>query len=280
LLDRRVDYVGLPRDGWRDGYHLLLTIPLPAFLGVMGLAYVILNGVFALLYMLDPEAVAAARPGNFADHFFFSVETLGTLGYGVMSPRTLYGNAVMTLESFVGLFNLAIATGLMFARISRPTARIMFSDVAVVTLFEGVPALMFRAANRRRNLVVEAEVSVSMVQDVATAEGVAMRRFFDLPVVRARSPLFRLTWQVIHRIDEASPLHGFTAQNLVDGRAEILVVMKGLDETFASTIHARKSYGPEDIVWGRPFVDIFFEDEVRGRRIDFRRFHQTAEPRA
>ncbi len=211
----RIPSVGLPRDGWRDGYHHLLTMPTAAFIGVMSAAYLAVNAVFACLYLLDPGGLAGARPGNFGDAFFFSVETFGTIGYGVMAPKSLYCNLVMTTEAFVGLFNLAIATGLLFARISRPTARIMFSNIAVVTTFEGGQALMFRAANRRRNLVVEAEVSVTLLRDVVTAEGMTMRRFFELPVLRPRTPLFFLTWQVIHPIDENSPLYGETMKSLL-----------------------------------------------------------------
>ncbi len=207
----------------------------------------------------------------------FSVETLGSLGYGVMSPRGLYANLVMTLETFVGLFNLAIATGLMFARFSRPTARIMFSEIAVVAPFEGTPSLMFRAANRRRNLVIEAEVPVSLMRNITTAEGVVMRRFQDLSVVRARTPMFILTWQVIHPIDSASPLYGETAQSLLDQQAEIVVVVRGTDETVASTIHARASYRPPDqLRWGRQLADIFSFDPDGRRVIDFTRFHDAA----
>jgi inward rectifier potassium channel len=267
-------YLGLPRDGWRDAYHVLLTIPLPAFFGVMLAGFLGVNGLFATLYLLDPGGVTAARPWNFSDAFFFSVQTLGTLGYGVMSPRSLYCNWVSTAETFVGLFNLAIATGLLFARISRPTARIMFSNRAVVTSLEGAPTLMFRAANRRRNLVVEAEVSVTLLHDITTAEGTLLRRFDELRVLRSRSPLFFMTWQVMHPIDEASPLFGETAESLIAKQAEIVVVMKGLDETFASTIHARTSYTPDEIVWGRRLADIFTTNDRGQRAIDFRLFHE------
>jgi inward rectifier potassium channel len=266
-------YRGLPRDGWRDAYHRLLTMPLAAFFAVMATAFLAINSVFAMLYKLDPGGIAGARPGNFSDLFFFSVQTLGTLGYGVMAPRSLYCNVVVSAETFVGLFNLAIATGLLFARISRPTARIMFTNKAVVTAFDGEPTLMFRAANRRRNLVVEAEVSVSLLHDVETKEGSVLRRFDELSVLRSRSPLFFLTWQVMHRIDAASPLYGETMESLLAKKAEILVVMKGLDETFVSTIHARTSYTPDEIVWDKRMADIFMNDENGARVIDFRRFH-------
>lgn len=270
-------YIGLPRNSWRDAYHVLLTISWPRFFGLMAAVYLSINTTFALLYLADPGGVANARPGDFPDHFFFSVQTLGGLGYGVMSPRDLYANLVMTLETFVGLFNLAVATGLMFARFSRPTARIMFSNIAVVAPFDGVPALMFRAANRRRNLVLEAEVIVSLVRNIVTAEGVTMRRFQDLPVVRARSPMFILTWQVIHPINETSPLWGETARSLMEQQAEVVVVMKGTDETFASTIHARASYTPDQIRWGRQLADIFSFGPDGTRIIDFTHFHEAAE---
>ena len=273
LGTRGATYLGLPRDGWRDGYHYLLTMPTPAFLAVLAGTYLSVNALFAGLYFLDPGGIAHARPGSFEDMFFFSVQTLGTLGYGVMAPRSQYANWVVTAETFVGLFNLAVATGLLFARISRPTARIMFSERAVVTPLDGVPTLMFRAANRRRNRVVEAEVSVTLIHDVPTLEGDTLRHFDELTLLRSRSPLFFLTWQVMHRVDESSPLFGHTRESLLAKKAEILVVLSGLDETFMSTIHTRASYLPNEIVWGHRMADIFSTLPDGRRAIDFRRFH-------
>ena len=266
---------GLPKDRWRDTYHLLLTMPLWIFFAVMAAAFLSMNALFATLYVLDPGGLSGSRPGSFVDAFFFSVQTMGTMGYGVMAPKSLYVNIVVTAEVFVGLFNLAVATGLLFARISRPTARIMFSDKAVVTAFDGVPTLIFRAANRRRNLVVEAEVTINLLRDVTTLEGATMRRFEELRVSRARSPLFFMTWTVMHQIDEGSPLYGETRESLTQKHAEIVVVMKGLDETFVSTIHARTSYTPDEIVWGRKLADIFITDANGVRSIDFTRFHDV-----
>jgi inward rectifier potassium channel len=248
-------------------------VPLWGFFALMATAFVGINAFFAVLYLLDPGGLSGARQGDFSDAFFFSVQTLGTLGYGVMAPRSVFENIVVTAEVFLGLFNLAAATGLLFARISRPTARIMFSDNAVVTPFEGEPTLMFRAANRRRNLVVEAEVSVSLLRDLTTREGATMRRFDELKTVRARTPLFFLTWTVMHQIDEASPLWGETRESLLEKHAEIVVVMKGTDETVSSTIHARTSYTPHEIVWERRLADIFLFDATGRRFLDFTRFH-------
>jgi inward rectifier potassium channel len=266
-------YLGLSRGLWRDSYHWLLIMPNWAFLGVLALAFLAVNVIFAGLYVMNPGGVVGARPGNFVDAFFFSAQTLGSVGYGAMWPKSAWANAVATLEIFVGLFNLGIATGLLFARISKPTARIMFSRRAVVTEFNGVPTLMLRAANQRRNLVVEAEVSVTMIHNVMSQEGQELRRFDELAVLRSKTPLFFLTWQVMHPIGEGSPLFGQTTESLLASQAEILVVMKGLDETFATTIHTRASYAPHEIAWGRRFADIFTNLPDGRRAIDFRRFH-------
>lgn len=275
-----VVYLGLPRDGWRDAYHLMLTMPLPAFLGVMATGYLAINSLFAALYMLDPTGVSGARAGNFWDYFFFSVQTVASIGFGFLTPRSAYANIVVTFESFVGLFNLAVATGLLFARISRPTARIMFSRLAVVTPLNGTPTLMLRAANRRRNLVLEADVSLTLVYDVVSQEGDMLRRFEELTPIRSRSPLFFLTWQIMHRIDEASPLRGLTPKDLEERRAEILVIIRGLDETFVSDIHARTSYLPNEIVWGQRMANILATGPDGRRVVDFAHFHDLEAPQA
>ena len=223
--------VGRDAARWTDLYHVLLTIPWWSFLGAMALVYVAANAVFALLYLLDPGGVANARPGSFWDAFFFSVQTIGTLGYGVLAPQSFYAHVVVTIETFFGLVNLAIGTGLIFARFSRPTARILFSRVAVIAPFEGVPTLMFRAANQRGNQILEAEVMVNFVRHTVTQEGIEMRRFDDLRTARSRSPLFALSWTVMHPIDPQSPLYGATPESLAAEQAEIVVVISGTDET-------------------------------------------------
>lgn len=268
----RATFRGEPRDGWRDTYHQLLTMSLPGFFALAAGVYVAINLVFALAYFIVGGVTGLAR-GDFLGAFFFSVETLSTVGYGEMAPASVGAHLVMTAESFVGLIELAITTGLLFARFSRPTARVMFSDWAVVTDFEGEPTLMLRAANRRRNRIVEAEVSLTMIRDTTTLEGATIRRFEALRTLRAQNPIFYLTWQIMHRIDETSPLWGETPQTLAARRAEILVVVKGLDETFAQTIHARASYSPDRIAWNARLADIFSRMEDGRWLIDYSRFH-------
>jgi inward rectifier potassium channel len=272
----RVRYTGQRAgDGWRDAYHHLLTMPLIAFFGVMGAIYLALNTVFALAY-LAVGGVEGMRPGTFADAFFFSVDTVSTVGFGEMTPKGLGAHLVVTVESFVGIFNLAIATGLLFARISRPTARVLFSDRALVTEYDGQRTLMVRAANQRRNRIVEAEVSVTLLHDMVTAEGHEMRRFETLATTRSRTPVFMLTWQIMHPIDDLSPLLGETAESLAAGNAQIIVVLKGLDETFAQTIHARAAYTPDQIVWGGRFANVILAEEDGGLLIDYAHFHDIA----
>lgn len=258
-----------------DVYHTLLTIGWPGFFAVLAGVYLIFNIAFGLLFMLQDGGVANARPGSFADHFFFSVQTMATIGYGDMHPQTLYANLLVTVEVLMGMTSLALATGLIFTRFSRPTARVLFSRIAVVAPYDGVPTLMFRAANQRRNQILEAQVSVSILVNETTAEGTFIRRFHDLPLARGRTPAFSLTWTVMHPIDEKSPLHGATSEQLKAKNAEIVVTLIGLDETFTQTVHARHSYIAEEIVWNRRFVDILGWTEDGTRLIDYRRFHDV-----
>jgi inward rectifier potassium channel len=261
----------------RDLYHWLLTTSWLVFATIGLAAYLVSNTVFALFYLADPYGIAGARPGNFADAFFFSVETIGTIGYGVLSPRDLYANMVMTGENFFGLSFIAVATGVIFARVSRPTARVMFSRNALIAMHDGDLTFMFRAANERANRVLEAEVTVSITRDLTTIEGKTMRRFEQLNLVRSKSPLFALTWTVLHIIDETSPMYGVTEETLKNASGQILVVLSGMDETFAQRIHARHSYMPTDIVWNKHFADVIFEDEAGGRIVDYGRFHDLEE---
>ena len=243
------------------------------FVGLGLAAYLLLNTAFALLYFIDPGGLAGARVGSFGDTFFFSVETIGTIGYGLIAPKDLYTNIVMTAENFCGLSFIAVATGVIFARVSRPTARVVFTKNALITLHEGQPTFMFRAANERANRLLEADVTVSITRDIVTAEGKRMRRFEDMKVVRARSPLFALTWTVLHVIDKDSPLYGLTKERVEEEAGNILVLISGMDETFAQRIHARHAYGGADLVWNRHFADVIFEEPEGQWVLDFTRFH-------
>jgi inward rectifier potassium channel len=271
----RVRAIGLREGSIGDLYHHMLSLPWAPFLAGLSLVYIGLNLLFALAYLLGDGAIANARRGAFLDAFFFSVETLSTIGYGQMSPATLYGNIVMTVEALVGLMLVAVAAGLMFARFSRPTARVLFSKVAVVAPFNGVPTLSLRLANVRRNQILDAQVSVTLVRDEHTAEGEWIRRFYDLKLARQRSPIFAMTFTVMHAIDAMSPLWKATSSSLATESVEIVVTVAGLDETISRTVHARTSYLAHEVLWNHRFADVFMQTEDGQLAIDYRRFHNT-----
>jgi inward rectifier potassium channel len=271
----RVVRLGVEREWFGDLYHRTLTVGWPSFFAIGAATYIAANFVFAALYLLQPGSIAKAHSGSFADAFFFSVQTMATIGYGVMSPATFYANLLMTLETAVGLMFVALTTGLVFARFSRPTARVLFSNVAVVSPYNGVPTLSIRIANQRQNQMLAAEVSMTLVRDEVSDEGELTRRFYDLALVRDRSPVFALTFRVMHPINPDSPLHGMNYETLAEQHAEIVVIAGGVDETLVQPVNARTSYLPHEILWSHRFVDIFGWTEDGRRAIDYRRFHDT-----
>ncbi len=256
-----------------DPYHALLTAGWGVFFALLAAAYVVFNLVFAVLYRLQDGSIFNAKPGSFADAFFFSVQTMATLGYGDMHPATLYANLLVTAEVLLGLTGFALATGLVFARFSRPTARIMFSRYAAVTSHDGRRMLMFRAANQRRNRILEAQASLMLVQNEWTKEGAVMRRFYDLKLTRSHNPTFALTWTVMHPIDDASPLKGMTDESLKEREAEIVATLFGMDESFSQTVHARHGYSADHIRWGWRFADIIGRTPEGRLTVDYDKFH-------
>jgi len=265
------------RDWALDFYHHLLTVSPWTVFVILIATYIAFNLLFGALYLLQPGGIANARPGSFADAFFFSVQTMATIGYGDMHPATLYANLLVTAEVLLGMTGLALATGLVFARFSRPTARVMFSRVAVVTNHDGMPSLMFRAANRRRNEILEAQVTVMLLRDELNAEGIEMRRFHEMAVVRPLTPMFALTWTVIHPIDQTSPLFGESRESLLRAHGHVVVSISGIDEIFSQTIYARHTYEASEIRWNHRFADILTRAPDGHRQIDYRRFHDTVE---
>lgn len=260
---------------WGDLYHLLLRISWPGFLGIVVVAYLITNTCFALAYLAGGDGLANAKPGSFLDAFFFSVQTMASIGYGAVYPKTLYTNFLVTIEALVGLIELAMTTGLIFARFSIPTARVMFSRVVVIAPFNGVPTLMFRAANQRHNQILEAQLRVSLVRDEVNLEGQWMRRIYDLPLVRSQTPIFGQTLTVMHPIDEHSPLHNATQQALLESGVAIVAILTGIDDTVSQTVHARHIYSAQDILCNMAFVDLFFNLPDGRRAIDYSHFHDV-----
>lgn len=265
---------GQDRTRWTDLYHAVLRAPWWLFFLGVTVYFVLINFVFGGLYLLDPHALAHAKVGSWWDDFLFSIQTIGALN-SQFYPDTVYANAIVSFEAFFGIVNIALLTGVMFARISRPFSRVVFSKVAVVLPYDGVPTLMFRAANQRGNQIMDASVTVTLARQYMSQEGIVMRRFEELQLVRGRSLLFALSWSIMHRIDETSPLYGATRESLEAGDALLFVLLSGRDDSLADTIYARNSYKPADILWGRRFVDVLGEAPDGRRVVDLTRFHDT-----
>jgi inward rectifier potassium channel len=273
-LIRARDLVGFRRSTFSDVYYFLIASRWRVVLLIYAMGYLLANAAFALVYTWT-GGIANARPGSYSDAFFFSAETLGTIGYGVFAPQSFHAHLVATFENMVGLLLLAMFTGITFAKFSRPKARVIFSDVAIVAPRDGVPTLSFRVANERVNHVVQATLRVTLVRSEQTTEGERFRKMFDLPLARSESPAFVLTWLALHSIDEKSPLHGVTPEGFAEGMMEILVTFTGWDETLAQTIYARQSYVGAELRWNHRFRDVIRMAPDGSRQIDYAKFHET-----
>jgi inward rectifier potassium channel len=271
----QVQTVGRRWAPWEDVYHTILDLSWTAYFALIALAFVGANALFAGLYLLEPGSIANAHD-TFGEAFFFSVQSLATIGYGTMAPATLYGHLLVTVEALSGLLGFALVTGATFSKFSRPTARVIFSKNVVVGERDGDRYVMFRMANYRHNQIVEAQLRVAVLQTVVTREGEQLRVPVEVPLVRDRSTFFRLSWTASHKIDEKSPFYGDdAAQRLRDKESMIFLSLTGLDDTIAQTVHARYSYSVDDIVWGARFKDVIFNEPDGSRVIDYRNFHDV-----
>jgi inward rectifier potassium channel len=257
--------------GGSDLYHRAVRMRWSAFLALLAASFVGINALFALLYMLGPNSIAGAAAGSFSDHFFFSVQTLATIGYGAMSPHTLYGHLLVTLEAMIGVFGIAVVAALAYARFSLPRARVRFSAVAVISDFDGVPTLMVRAANERLNSILAARAQVSLLRQETTREGMSIRRFYDLPLARSETPIFSLTWLIMHPITATSPLFGLATDSLQGAEFALLVSITGLDENLSQTLYSRHSYFNTDVRLNSRFRDLLEITDDGQRVVDLRR---------
>lgn len=239
-----------------DMYHHLLRIRWSVLILGLWAGYLLLNLVFALLYLWEGNNISGARAGDLWSAYWFSVQTLSTIGYGTMSPTSWGSNLIATAESFIGLVLVAMGTGLMFAKFSRPTARVVFSQPILVSRRNGLPCLMFRMSNERASHIVEAHLLVSVLQEEVTQEGERMRRFYSLRLERDHTPIFAMSWTAIHPLDEDSPLHGLAPETLSEKMQTIVVIFTGIDDLFAQSVHARHSYFAADIHFDHRFVDM------------------------
>ena len=262
-----------------SAYHYLLTISWPKFFAIVIAAFLTVNAVFAVVYLLaGAGALAGAHAttpmGRFAETFFFSVHTLATIGYGTIAPSTLAANVVVTIETLIGLVGVAVMAGISFARFSRPVANILFSRRAVIAPYRGGRAFMFRIVNRRSNQLVDLSARVLLSRRKRDGVTAADREFVNLELEREGVAFFPLSWTIVHPIDERSPLRNWTSEELVECDAEFLVLLNAFDETFSQTVHTRSSYKTEEVVWGARFKSMFNPTDEEGViSVDIRKLH-------
>jgi inward rectifier potassium channel len=270
--DYDIRVVGAPHAPIRDVYHGLMRLSWVGTIGVIAAVYLALNAVFATVFAFV-GGIAHARPGSWLDCFFFSVQTMGTIGYGAMSPTSDLANSLVVVESVCGLVYTAVATGLLFAKFSMPSARLMFSREATIFRMDGVPTFAFRVSNLRSNRIVEAQVRVGMVRTERTREGKTFYRMLDLRLARERILSLARSWTVLHVIDEQSPLFGETAESLASKDVEIFVSIAGTDDLWMQTVHATHRYMHDEIAWGKRHVDVLSE-EANALILDLTKFHE------
>ncbi len=262
----------------RDFYHALLRRPWRVTIAAISGAFLIANALFACAYLLA-GGIAHAGPRSFGDAFFFSVQTMGTIGYGAMYPESVAANLVVVAESITSLTLTALATGLVFAKFSRSTARLVFSREVVISPVDGVPTLMFRLSNQRGNRIVDAQIRAGLVRKEVRSEGTTFYRMIDLRLSREHALSLSRSWSVMHPIDAASPLHGATPESIAADETELSVMVIGLDDTSMQPVHASQQYFARQILWGARHVDILSEADNGDLLLDLDKFDDT-EPTA
>jgi inward rectifier potassium channel len=272
---REVETLGLTPGFWTDLYHRAMTVSWPAFFATAALIFIALNALFAVLYSLGNRPIANVAGQGILDLFYFSIETLATVGYGDMHPQTNYGHFVATVEIFTGMSFLAVMTGLIFARFSRPRARFVFADHPVVTMYAGHPTLMIRLANARHNAISRATARLWLIRVESNKAGDQFRRFYELKVERDEHPMFVLSWTLFHTIDKDSILHGATAAELEDADALLVVNVDGLDDSSAQQLYARRIYAPHDIRWRHRYRNITSVSPEGRFQLDYTKFHDV-----
>ena len=274
----QVEFVKVNTDAWRwrDVYRWLLGLNWPRFAAFVATLYIGLNLLFAALYSLQQDSIAGSTGGHwFFDCFFFSVQTLATVGYGHMYPQTLYGHVVTTIEIMSGIFLLAVMTGLIFVRFSRPIARVVFSQSIVIAPLNGRPTLMVRVGNENQHSMVEAEFRIMFSRDEPLLEGGDFRYFYVLKLHFDRLTVFPAALTLRHTIDEKSPLFGATPESLEASRVLLLVSVVGIDPVIAAPVQIQKDYSWNDVRFGERFVDIYTELEPGRLSVDYGRLHET-----
>ena len=273
--DRRVITYGVQKNFWHDIYHYAMTSSWPVFLATFASFFLSLNLIFAILFSLEKNAIANLNPSGFLGAFFFSVETLATVGYGDMHPQSLYGHTVATIEIFVGMCGLAMMTGVMFARFSRPKAKILFTRHPVIYHLDGEQVLSLRIANTRMNIIAEASAKLRLLRLENTPDNPTFTRIIDLPLKRDQHPMFSLGWNLFHIIDKNSPLYKISISDLERASARLILSIEGVDEATGQTIHARQMYNWDTFKFNRRHKDITRFDDNMVSHMDYNLFDEV-----
>jgi inward rectifier potassium channel len=265
---------GVSAQIWHDAYHYAMTSSWPLFFGVFAGLFVSLNFLFAVLYSFDPGSIANQFPKGFWGGFFFSVETLATVGYGDMHPQTVYGHIVSTIEIFIGMSGIAMITGVMFARFSRPKAKILFTRHPVTYRHNGEQVMSIRIANTRMNIIAEASAKLRMLVVEQTVEDTRFTRIVDLPLKRDQHPMFSLGWNLFHVIDHDSPFFNKSINDLEKLQMRLILSVDGIDETTSQNLRARHIYSWQDLRFNHRYRDISSYDDQMNSHLDFSLFHE------
>ncbi|MBP7709570.1 MAG: hypothetical protein KA100_00685 [Rickettsiales bacterium] len=271
----RVKRHGIKRISRNDLYINSLSSSWLRLIFAIILFYVTINAIFAALYLIEDGGIENARAGSFQDAFFFSVQTLATIGYGKMAPATSFTNILVTIEALVGLSGLAVATGVIFSKISRPSTRILFGNFALISLYKNTDCFIFRLGNLRTSHIADPLVKAVFICDELSPEGSIRRAFHDLKLMRNNVPLLMPSWTLRHKIDKDSPLFGMKKEDLERKNIEIIVSLSGFDETLSQTVHTHHSYIASEIKFGGRFVDIMSWDKLGHANVDYKRFHEV-----
>jgi inward rectifier potassium channel len=269
-----VHVIGAPRERLRDLYHVFLRVGWAQALTGLVAFFLSMNVFFAIIYDLV-GGLQNATPGSFADAFFFSVQTMATIGYGGIHPVTRVANVVVVAEAITGILSTALVTGMLFAKFSVSNARIVFSSKAVITPMDAVPTLMFRLGNERSNQIIEAQLRVTLLRTEKSKEGVTFYRMYDLKLSRDRTQAFSRSWSALHVINEESPLYDATPVSLEQQGVQLICGVVGIDDTSLQPVHARHTYEAEDVLFGARHADILSENEDGTITLDLHRFHEV-----
>ncbi len=278
LLDSRgravIERRGVRRQSLaNDAYHFLRTGSWTRVITLFAVAFVLSNLAFTALFWVTGSDISSAN--GFLDLYWFSVQSMATIGYGVLAPMNHVANVLVTIEAFYGILFTAVITGIVFARFSTPAPRVIFSKVAIIAEHDGQRVLQFRMANERTTAIVEATIRLYLVREETLANGEKFRRIYDLALRRSTSPVFSLSFLAVHPIDDKSPLHKKTAVDLRETSSSFVVTFTGIDDGLASTVHARYQWSWNDLVYDERFVDILKADPDGKRYIDLSPIHDT-----